>query len=148
MYNVYASTTEPVDCDNPANLIAVRLTENSLKVPPRHVASSSGQHRLYYAVATIDRYGLESRPTAESTAVAPHRADIIPNDGRYLMYNGRQTDDDCLVACSLQGTMVRSYSRQQRIDISLLPEGIYQLKSLNKKGVTHRLGFFIVKRKQ
>ena len=32
-------------------------------------------------------------------------------------------------------------------DVRQLPEGTYIMKSLNRKGVTHRLGFFMIKRK-
>jgi hypothetical protein len=34
----------------------------------------------------------------------------------------------------------------QEIDISSLPDGVYILRSLNKKGITHRLGQFIIRR--
>ena len=31
-------------------------------------------------------------------------------------------------------------------DISKIPDGFYQLRSLNRRGITHRLGFFMIKR--
>jgi hypothetical protein len=49
---------------------------------------------------------------------------------------------------TLQGKPLatRAYSGQY-IDVSSIPEGMYQLRSLNKKGITHRLGFFVVRRR-
>jgi hypothetical protein len=32
------------------------------------------------------------------------------------------------------------------LDISSIPNGIYQVRSLGRKGITHRLGFFSIKR--
>jgi hypothetical protein len=42
--------------------------------------------------------------------------------------------------------MLRTCHYSRQVDIGMLPEGIYVLKSLNRKGVTHRLGYFIIKR--
>ena len=56
-YNVYSSTTFPVDTSNPANLVATYLLGSSYTehfpslVQPRH-----------YAVTAIDRFGTESTP--------------------------------------------------------------------------------------
>jgi hypothetical protein len=50
---------------------------------------------------------------------------------------------------SLQGQMIatrRMTRNQKTIDISQLPDGVYYLKTLDKKGITHRLGEFTIKR--
>ena len=55
LYNIYASTSWPVDTDDPRNLIATRHRGQSLRVP-------HGGRGLYYAVTATDRYGNESAP--------------------------------------------------------------------------------------
>jgi hypothetical protein len=65
LYNVYASEEYPVDDQNPANMIAIRLRGNSVVVP-------HGGRNLHYAVTAIDRYGNESIPT-ENKSLKPHR---------------------------------------------------------------------------
>ena len=56
-------------------------------------------------------------------------------------------DADLLVVCDLKGRTLQTYTNRQQINISRLPEGMYLLKSLHKKGYTHRLGMFSIKRK-
>ena len=34
------------------------------------------------------------------------------------------------------------------VSADMLADGVYELRSLNKKGIMHRLGFFIIKRNQ
>ena len=49
---------------------------------------------------------------------------------------------------TMQGQLIatRPYIGQY-LDVSQMPEGFYQLRSLNRKGITHRLGFFMIKRR-
>ena len=49
---------------------------------------------------------------------------------------------------TMQGRLIatRPYIGQY-LDVSQMPEGFYQLRSLNRKGITHRLGFFMIKRR-
>ena len=58
------------------------------------------------------------------------------------------SDTEYLLIESLQGCAiaVRPYQRgASTISIKTLPDGIYTLRSLNRKGVSHRLGTFIKK---
>ena len=50
---------------------------------------------------------------------------------------------------TLQGNIIatRTY-RANTTDISDIPEGMYILKSLGRKGVAHRMGHFIIRRQQ
>jgi hypothetical protein len=52
-----------------------------------------------------------------------------------------------LVIETLQGSIIatRTYG-EKAVNISRIPNGYYVLKSLGRKGVTHRLGFFKIKR--
>ena len=141
IYNIYASTTYPVDITKAENLVAMRYLWQHLTIPRR-----ADLPQLHYAVTAQDRYGNESPAMQEPSAssdITP--SSMIANDGHTLLIP--QTDDaPYLMIATLQGVTVRRMPRQRQIDISTLPEGVYQLKSLYKKGITHRLGFFTVRR--
>ena len=55
LYNVYASTSYPVNTNDASNLLASRLRSRSLTIPHK------GQ-TLHYAVTVVDRFGNESAP--------------------------------------------------------------------------------------
>jgi uncharacterized lipoprotein YddW (UPF0748 family) len=56
-YNLYRSETFPVDTDNPQNLLAVRLRNNTCKIPIDNRIETG----YYYAVTCYDRYHNESK---------------------------------------------------------------------------------------
>ena len=151
LYNIYASRETPVDVSNPANLIATRQLQSHLFVPytmsgPQPASPDGRRHSLHYAVCALDRYGNESLPRQDLTPTAPHRTSILlPCNGSEL-YLATSADSPYLAVCTLQGTFVHTCDNQPIVDVSTLSEGIYELKSLSRKGVVHRLGFFIVKR--
>lgn len=55
-YNVYRSETFPVNINDPRNLIAVRLENNSCEIP----VDNCGKSGYYYVVTSYDRYHNES----------------------------------------------------------------------------------------
>ena len=146
LYNIYASTEEPVDISNPANLVATRYMWQQLTLQRR-----AGSRPLHYAVTTLDRYGNESIALQEDTygsRLSPHDSYLLPNDGRTLLLSASATTDaEYLAVCTLQGTIIHTCPNQPHVDVRPLRDGIYELRSLNKKGIMHRLGFFIIKRK-
>ena len=142
LYNIYSSDEYPVDISNPANLIATRYLWEHIQIPQTITVKRS----LHYAVTAIDRYGNESMPVQEKESNVHHNySTLLPCDGKTLILQDT-IDTPYLVVCSLPGTFVRTYNNSLMIDVSILPEGIYELKSLSRKGITHRLGFFIIKR--
>ncbi|MBQ7514405.1 MAG: family 10 glycosylhydrolase [Prevotella sp.] len=141
LYNIYASTEEQVDISNPANLIATRHIGRELFVPRPVIQNQP----LHYAVTAIDRYGNESHAVMEIKPVENRHSVLLANDGKMLRLTST-VDATYLVVKTLQGSAVRTYKNSQQIDISWLPEGMYELVSVNRKGTTHRLGFFCVKR--
>lgn len=146
LYNVYAANDETVDIENPANLIASRQTDTQLFV--RHSAAN-GQ-TLQYAITAIDRYGNESNPV-RSAILPKNEANkktpaFIPNDGETLAVPQAAYDAGLLVISDIQGREIRTIINHPKINISSLKDGIYQLRSRHKKGIQHRLGYFIVKR--
>ncbi len=158
LFNVYASASYPVCTDDARNLIATRRQSRSIIIP--HNPS------LHYAVTATDRYGNESQAlqepngTAAHTMAAPqcHNASLplLLCDGKHvhLPASIRLSDARHLIATTLQGTVVSTMPlRSDRnatadtADVSRLPEGMYALRTLGKKGVSHRIGMFMVRRK-
>ena len=152
-YNIYASTSLPVDINDPTNIVRARYRGEGAVLPP-----SGGQR--HYAVTATNRYGMESAPAVVDddryydydTAAAPLTTDyfpLLPNDGRALTLpdKGYALTADYVTVETLQGTILMTAPYARNVSIARLPEGMYVLKSLGKKGVTHRLGFFTVRRK-
>ena len=140
LYNIYASTTYPVDVTKAENLIATRYLRSNITIP-----KAKGQ--WYYAVTAQDRYGNEGPAVQEASAYCQNFnvSSLLPNDGRKLRVNA-PSDAKALMITTLQGNMVKTCMNEPVIDISTLPEGIYQIKSVHKKHISHRLGFFVVRR--
>ena len=150
-FNIYASHEYPVNTADARNLIAMRRQSRQLLVPRKP--------QLHYAICATDRYGNESEPLQETTNKAvsnetaiAYKETLLACDGSKVEVNkaARLTDIEYLLIESLQGCVitVRPYQRNiSIISIKNLPDGIYTLRSLNKKGVSHRLGTFIKKTK-
>lgn len=146
LYNVYASRTYPVDVTQAANLVATRLTATAIRVPAA---------QRYYAVTAMNRYGQESRPVqlkggkslSPAAAAAPSQP-IITTDGRAVSVPDVHATDDVryLIVETLQGQQiaVRPYAR--KLDVSALSDGVYYLRTINRKGRSHRIATVAVKR--
>ena len=145
LYNIYASTEEPVDITQPENLLVIRHCGQQISIRRK-----SDKPMLHYAVTALDRYGNESAPirSMDKTTAPVVQTTLLFNNGRLLNVPQRNLfDADLLMVCDLKGRTVQTYTNRQQINISRLPEGMYILKSLHKKGHIHRLGFFSIKRK-
>ena len=157
LYNVYASTDEDVDISNPANLIATRRPWTHLSIQ-----RSANKPRLHYAVTALDRYGNESAPVYDESAGRTAsrnrqrassrrqqsilRQPLLPNNGQYLSVPQQPVDAKLLQICDMQGRVVYTCLNKPQINIGHLAEGMYILRSLGKKDITHRLGYFIIRK--
>lgn len=143
LYNVYASKSYPVNTEDAKNLIAVRLKRNELIL-------KKGS-KMYYAVTATDRYGNESN-AAKSDIPAFHTGtelELISNNGikMVLPKKDKCLDAEYLLIKSMPGTIVATVPyKGTHADIRGIKDGIYTIHSLNRKGVTHRLGFIMIKR--
>ena len=172
LYNIYASTQWPVDTDNPANLVKMRCRECSVMAPILSGGTEESSTPVFYAVTAINRYGIESqpvqayqptdnrqRPTAYGQqsadhilppAAPGHQAPVtfLPNDGATLTFPHFDSSMDIpmVAIVTMQGKIVKSapYQAGRALNIATLPEGIYQLRSLNRRGNSHLLGYFII----
>lgn len=165
-YNIYANADGPVNLHDASQLIAIRVPADSLIVPT---------HGLHFAITGMDRYGNESAPAGdydpESTEMThdmscadtsnkqgtdeTHRRRqhvsspiLLATDGQTLVLppDDAAADTKMFAIETLQGTVIATlpYSGP-RLRISSLPAGCYWLRSLNRRGVSHRLGYFEVK---
>lgn len=147
MYNVYSSRKYPVNTDDARNLTVVRLRKSSLIIPH--------DPTRYYAVTAIDRYGNESTPLQErhtnpDTPETRITDRLLKCDGKTLSLpeKGSVLDAAFVTIETLQGHIVATRLYNGTVaDVSRLPEGMYVLRSLGRKGVTHRLGYFVIRRR-
>ena len=149
-FNIYSSMECPVDVGDARNIVAVRRQGRQLIVP--------NVPGLHYAVTATDRYGYESGPLQEVCVNADGNAMSVLNsswllkcDGNNLLLPSHVANADAtyLVVETLQGTAVALLpwgNGAKTANVVRLKNGIYLLRSLNKKGVSHRLGVFVVKR--
>lgn len=145
LYNVYAASDYPVNINDGRNLIKIRARETAISIP------QDGKER-YYAVTSTDRYGNESLPLQMEKPEkrrSYESSQMLKCDGQKLLLPQREpTDDaDMLIIEDLKGKQVAVMRRSTAAaDVSRLDAGMYQLRSLNRRGKTHRLGFFKIKR--
>ncbi len=141
-YNIYSSRSWPVDTRSADNLIAIRRTAH-------HIAVNT--HNRFFAVTAMDRYGNESEPlqSYDAPPLPTAKVPLLSCDGTWLQLPAKPSVLDAdMVACeSLQGVVVYTGAYADRLNVSRLAEGSYILRSVNRKGISHRLGFFQVRRR-
>lgn len=154
-YNVYASTTQPVDIQDARNLIATRQMQQFISV--RH---ASNEPTLYYAVTAVNRYGKESEPVGGQRAKgkgqwskvieqeAQTSDQLMVNNGYLLTIPEDKIlpEAEHLAVFSMQGNIIITKPFARSVNISDIPNGVYELRTLNRKGDTHHIGFFLIKR--
>ena len=153
LYNIYASKYFPVDINNSENIVATRVMASNLLVP------SQG---LNYAVTAMDRYGQEStpvqlqlvansRPENDNSPSAPMSEGAIPfytvskAQGIFIMPpRPSNLDARFIMIEDIQGKSISVQPYTQQLSLADIPRGIYQLRSLGRKGRNHRLGILYV----
>lgn len=153
LYNVYASRTCPVDVEDARHLVAMRLDECQLQLSSCHPSPQG----FYYAVTAVDRYGNESQPCQSHEAAQPsathltspvsHFPPLLTCNGKKLQLPACKAETDATMLCieTMQGVIVATRPYQgKEVDVSQLNEGFYQLRTLSRRGISHRLGFFMV----
>ena len=147
LYNVYCSDEAEVDINDARNLIATRMRGTELTL-------TDAIKNKNFAVTAIDRYGNESKPYAKGgNRTKNDYLPIFSNNGRELTMPVKPNtiDADYLLLKDLAGktvTTLRWSKYLDTADISMLEQGVYQVYTLNHKGITHRLGFFKIEREQ
>ena len=147
LYNVYSSRTLPIDISDARNLVATRLMEPQLTL-------SQPTDGRYFAITAMDRYGNESQPlqshSQKQTISIPQSVKMLPCDGKRVTFPDKDSslDADVITIENMQGRIVASRSyKGKSADVSKLADGMYVMRSVNRKGISHRLGYFMIKRK-
>ena len=139
-YNIYSSHTWPVDISKAENLMLGRQEIGCLTIPddPSH----------YYAITAMDRYGNESEEVQCQNRTKESHNKLIPNDGkRAILPEWTRENDGLIMLSDLHGNLIRRLPhRENTVNIKQVANGFYQLRSLNEKGISHRLGYIMVKR--
>jgi Uncharacterized protein conserved in bacteria len=151
-YNVYASMTPHVDIQDGRNLIATRQMQKHISL-----RRSADEPTLYYAVTAVNRYGKESAPITSNSTFSPLTSSfsslnstLLTNDGNalHIPHFNEIIQADYFAIYSMQGNIINTKPFAADIYISEIPNGVYELRTLNKKGDTHRVAFFVVKREK
>lgn len=146
IFNIYASRAYPVDSHDAANLVAARVTGTRITLP-----STDG--KLHYAVTATNRYGTESSP-CQMPNIATTRPNIVKPllkcDGKNIWLSNIKAFYDVrtqLSVTDLSGREVyATWWMADKINVSHLANGMYQLRTRNSRGATHRIGYFCIKR--
>lgn len=147
LFNVYASATYPVDTRDARNLLLIRRQQRSLLLP-----YEGGR---YYAITAIDRYGNESPALQEAAPKGASATDcfaytqplLVCRDGWLAVPQAvALSNAEYFAVETLQGSMVLTLPYRQhtsRIDLGGLPDGMYALRTLDRKGNSHRVCLFM-----
>lgn len=148
-YNVYASSTYPVDIADARNILAIKA--DSCQV----AAKVAGD--MYFAVTVIDRFGNESAATQQDIStytgnIETHTMPIID-----VMQGGTVRIPAHFGQQSTGAVVIRSIAG---VDVGVRPCsngsfsskglkcGFYAVYSLNQRGVTHRMFFLKITPRQ
>ena len=145
-YNVYASRNYPVDISDVRNLIAQRVERNNLTI--------ATNKEYFYALTAVNRYGVESVPVQSVSKGKGQSANMLSHNNKVLVLpemtqlsNARyvtiETPQGNIVATL---PITKDKKRQPVIDIHKISDGVYVIKTLDKRGIVHRVGMFTVKR--
>ena len=156
LFNIYSSREWPVDTENPQNLIATHWQSPSI------VFQTTAGSR-FFAITALDRYGNESLPLQQpqpahygksfgqhplqsNTLTPAESMPLLHCDNRFLTLPNKPAtlDADHIIIETLQGRIAATlpYRNNHPINVTKLPPGNYIVRSLNHRGITHRLGFF------
>ena len=109
----------------------------------------------HFAITAIDRYGKESRPLqsdngdGEGNTAAAKRHGLIRNSGNTITLPSMPStlDVEYILFESSTGCTVASRRYAKVLNIKNIPDGMYIIRSLSKKGKSHRLGWVFIKRR-
>ena len=140
-YNVYrlAHDTDTLTFDQ-STLLAQGLKETTFRYAPLLPRTRNSRH----AVTAVDAYGNESPLTATSNVVSlPSAAQNIPTtkDG-YLSLPADTPEAPFYLVTDLAGRAVMTIPATQKPNLSSLMPGHYELRTLGKRGVSHRIMYF------
>ena len=141
-YNLYRSSSYPVDTENPQNLLAYGLKENFIEL----------QYLLpeallpYFAVTSMNRFGSESKPTAFNS---PAKCSEDSCNGLLTQKDKKlflpvKNQEEFIMITDAEERIVSLAPYTQEFDFHHLKPGLYTVRSLQEKGRTHYLGKLLI----
>jgi hypothetical protein len=140
----------PLDTSRPEQLLATGLLEPHYSIDKAYVKKFG----LQLAVTAIDRCGNESEPILLGDAHHPQSpsslsaqeesekaSPYLPHDGKTLTIPYIDTAEFYLIT-DLPGHFITSGPFRCHVDISRLKPGIYTIRTLQKRGISRRIGDF------
>lgn len=139
-YNIYASRTSPVNITSPRNLIAMNVDSCSFPIDKEYCILNG----IYFAVTAIDRFGNESLAAQLSTDLSDKQE--VAN--RFLAHDSQtlfipEQDSPYIAIVDIYGRIISTSPCNRQIRIGHLKEGIYQIRTLGRKGKSKNIGYFI-----
>ncbi len=131
-YNVYRATSTDT----------VRLAMKLRATTFEHLPLLERLHGASYAVTAVDAYGNESAVHFHaSSAVADSISSAVSTVGNTLQLPDVETAEFVLIT-DLTGRQLITRRYAPQVDISPLPSGYYEARTLDHRGRSHRVAFF------
>jgi hypothetical protein len=93
----------------------------------------------------MDRYGNESKAVQSNEKRILTTQMLNVCSGWIELPASFNTSGDAIIVASAEGNLIKTaYARNSKVDVSAFPAGVYQLRTLNHKGISHRIGFFAI----
>lgn len=145
-YQIYASRTSPVDVTRAENLLQTGLRDTVFAFNPMYV----GLYGYHFAVTATDRSGNESSAaapqesgcTSGDTGIPTSHGKVrLSEDGSTLLLPESKAEFFMILDMQGRTVLTEPYRRHFRTD--RLSKGVYQVRTLEKKGYSRTLGTFI-----
>ncbi len=160
-FNIYRSTTSPVDIENPASLVSITIRSDTTYIDR---VSNPVFPQYYYLVTALDKGNLESKSSNEAQAIATPLADMTarfaprlvlgknyPNPVSRLALIGYELQDSSHVSLTVfdsAGRRVRTLTYEKQapgicvvlLDVADLPSGTYDyILTVGSATITRKL---------
>ena len=136
-YNIYRRNRQASDSTSSMIAVAERVTATECRYAPALPALL----HVPYAVTAVDAYGNESAPqwtTLTSTAFA----ETYPEVADTFRLPETAADADYLLITDVQKRHVMTCPMQTALSVSHLAPGFYVVRTLGRRGVSHRIAAF------
>lgn len=136
-YNIYRRNRQASDSTSSMIAVAERVTATEYRYAPALPALLHAP----YAVTAVDAYGNESAP--QWTMVAPTAlAESYPEVADTFRLPETPSDAEYLLLTDVQGRHVMTCPKQAQVSVAHLAAGFYVVRTLGKRGVSHRIAAF------
>lgn len=145
-YHIYASRQYPVDIRKASNLIKTGLRDTVFDFDPTYLSV----YGLHFAVTATDRSGNESKAASpekwesNSEYAGLHfHGDIRMDESGHTIFLPEK-DAEFVIVQDMKGIILYTAPYATQIKIGHLEKGVYQVRTLEAKGISKPIGNFIL----